>query len=207
MALHLTIGDQQIDFPALPRLLSKCVQLRSLNLHNVDHMSDDALATLVIPSKHMNELRIYRASHISDGAMMAFLAQLRDTGAQLEDLGLRVCKMLTGATLRHIAMLFPRIKRVDMRDTGVTDDLLVNVITQWPAITDVQLGGISYKRTAEGCELDLTGSTWPANFAMLLAACPAPIRKLFTGYAVPCPSSMRLIEERVRLIYTIWLFI
>jgi hypothetical protein len=72
----------------------------------------------------MNELRIYRASHISDGAMMAFLAQLRDRGAQLEGLSLLGCTMLTGATLRHIAMLFPRIKKVDMRRTGVTEAMV-----------------------------------------------------------------------------------
>ena len=61
---------------------------------------------------------------------MAFLAQLRDTGAQLEGLSLLACEMLTDATLlRHIAMLFPRIKRVDMRWTGVTDDLLIDIFT------------------------------------------------------------------------------
>jgi hypothetical protein len=129
LALRLTDGDQQIDFPALARMLSKCVQLRSLNLDNAEHMSDDDLATLVIPSKHMNELGIDCALHISDGAMMAFLAQLRDTGAQLEGLNLLACSMLTGATLRHIAILFPRIKRVDMRWTGVTDDLLIDIFT------------------------------------------------------------------------------
>ena len=135
LALPLTKYDkhihiQQIYFPALTGMLAKCVQLRSFNHYNAEHMSDDDLATLVIPSKHMNELRIYRAPHISDGAMMAFLAQLRDTGAQLEGLNLLACEMLTDATLlRHIAMLFPRIKRVDMRWTGVTDDLLIDIFT------------------------------------------------------------------------------
>ncbi len=127
LALPLTEDDEngpQVDFPALARMLSKCVQLRSLHLDNAEHMSDDDLAALVIPSKHMNELRIYRALHISDGAMMAFLAQLRDRGAQLEGLGLRECRILTGATLRHIAMLFPRIKSVDMRGTGVTETMV-----------------------------------------------------------------------------------
>jgi hypothetical protein len=124
LLLPLFDGYQQIDFPALPRVLSKCVQLRLLYLHNAKHMSDDHLATLVIPSKHMNELGIDWALYISDGAMMAFLAQLRDRGAQLEGLSLRGCKMLTGATLSHIAMLFPRIKRVDMWRTGVTEAMV-----------------------------------------------------------------------------------
>ena len=129
LALPLTKYDkhihiQQIYFPALARVLAKCVQLRSLYLHNAKHMSDDHLATLVIPSKHMNELGIDWALYISDGAMMAFLAQLRDTGAQLEGLSLRGCKMLTGATLRHIAMLFPTIKSVGMMDTDATESMV-----------------------------------------------------------------------------------
>jgi hypothetical protein len=99
---------------------------------------------------------------------------------------------------------FPSLHNVRLDDScrlsmNMTTDLLLPFVTQYPAIADVRLGSIGYKRTAEGCELVLRGSsTWPANFAMLLAACPAPIRKLSTGYAVPsCPSSMRLIEERV----------
>jgi hypothetical protein len=129
LALPLTKYDkhihiQQIYFPALARVLAKCVQLRSLNLYYADNISDDDLATLVTPSKHMNELGIDGARHISNGAMMAFLAQLRDTGAQLESLSLLGCEMFTGATLRHIAMLFPRIKRVFMWGTGVTEAMV-----------------------------------------------------------------------------------
>jgi hypothetical protein len=144
----------------------------------------------------MNELTIHRARCISDGAMMAFLAQLRDRGAQLEGLNLWKCEMLTGTTLRHIAMLFPRIKRVYMSYTAVAGDSLIDIITQCPAVAHVNLHSIRYKRTAEGCELVLEGSTFPAKFAMLLAACPAPIRKLSADFATPFPSSMRLIEER-----------
>jgi hypothetical protein len=98
---------------------------------------------------------------------------------------------------------FPSLRNVRLNDscrlsTDMACDLLVNIITHCPAITDVHLGIIiEYKRTAEIFELELTESTWPANFATLLAACPAPIRKLdAAGYAIPCPSSMHLIEER-----------
>jgi hypothetical protein len=135
-------------------MLSKCAQLRSLYIGDAYYssMSDDDLAASVIPSKHMNELCIDSAHDISDAAMMAFLAQLRDTGAQLD---LRKCYKLTGATLRHVALLFPTIKKVVMRDTCVIVDSLIDIITQCPAIVDVDLGGIRYKRTAEVCALDL----------------------------------------------------
>jgi hypothetical protein len=142
LALRLAYGGPLIDFPALTQMLSKCVQLRSLYLDNAYYMSDDDLATLVIPSKHMNELRISWARDISDGAMMAFLAQLRDTGAQFEGLDLEECEMLTGATLRHMAMLFPRIKRMGMIYTGATE-AMVGKIRQEEGLlkgADVQCG-------------------------------------------------------------------